>query len=64
MDDEHTDGDRVSRYDLILGMIPGVYAIGLAAQAVLSVSLPVVLVLASAVAATGLIDALVVHPPA
>lgn len=64
MDDEHADEDRVSRYDLILGMIPGVYAIGLAAQAVLSVSLPVVLVLASVVAATGLIDALVVHPPA
>lgn len=64
MDDEHTEEDRVSRYDLILGMIPGVYAVGLAAQAVLSVSLPVVLVLASVVAATGLIDALVVHPPA
>lgn len=58
-DDEH----YVSRYDLILGLIPGVYAAGLAAQTVLSVSLPVVLVLASVIAATGLFDALVVHPP-
>lgn len=63
MVDEHTAGGHVSRYDLILGMIPGVYVMGLAAQAMLSVSLPVVLVLASVVAVTGLIDALVVHPP-
>lgn len=63
MIDEHTAEGHVSRYDLILGMIPGVYVMGLAAQAVLSVSLPVVLVLASVVAVTGLIDALVVHPP-
>lgn len=65
MSHEHTNDDGgVSRYDLILGMIPGVYAVGLAAQAVLSVSLPFVLLLASLVAATGLLDALVVHPPA
>lgn len=62
---ERPNGDdrRVSRYDLILGMIPGVYAVGLAAQALLSVSLPVMLVLASAIAATGLLDVVVVHPP-
>jgi hypothetical protein len=66
MDDEHaaeTDG-RVSRYDLLLGLIPGVYALGIAAQALVSISLPVVLILASVVAATGVFDALVVHPPA
>lgn len=57
------DENGVSRYDLILGMIPGVYAAGLAAQALLSISLPLVLVLASMIAATGLLDALVVHPP-
>lgn len=61
----NTESDRhVSRPDLILGMIPSVYAIGFAAQTMLSVSLPVVLVLATVVAATGLVDALVVHPPA
>lgn len=60
----HADGECVSRHDLILGMIPSVYAVGLAAQAVLSVSLPVVLVLSSLIAATGLVDALLVHPPA
>lgn len=64
MDDERIEAGHVSRYDLILGMIPSVYVAGLAAQAVLSVSLPLVLLLASLVAATGLIDALVVHPPA
>ncbi|KYH25781.1 hypothetical protein HAPAU_24590 [Halalkalicoccus paucihalophilus] len=66
MVDEHaaeTDG-RVSRYDLLLGLIPGVYALGIAAQTLVSISLPVVLVLASVVAATGVFDALVVHPPA
>lgn len=61
---EHTAEGHVSRYDLLLGMIPGVYAVGLAAQAVLSLSLPVTLVLASIVAATGVVDALLVHPPA
>ncbi|MDL5363632.1 hypothetical protein [Halalkalicoccus sp. NIPERK01] len=60
----HADGERVSRHDLLLGLIPSVYAVGLAAQAVLSVSLPVVLVLSSLIAATGLVDALLVHPPA
>ncbi|MFC6906197.1 hypothetical protein [Halalkalicoccus tibetensis] len=65
MSHEHTsDDDGISRYDLILGMIPGVYVLGFAAQAVLSVSLPLVLLVASLVAATGLLDALVVHPPA
>lgn len=64
MSHERTSDDGVSRYDLILGMIPGVYVAGLAAQAVLSVSLPLVLLAASLVAATGLLDALVVHPPA
>ena len=63
---EHGEEDdrHVSRYDLILGMIPGVYVVGFAAQAMLSVSLPVMLILASLVAVTGLLDALVVHPPA
>ncbi|WP_122089115.1 hypothetical protein [Halalkalicoccus subterraneus] len=56
--------ERVSRHDLLLGLIPSAYAVGLAAQAVLSVSLPAVLVLASLVAATGVLDAVVVHPPA
>ncbi|ADJ15669.1 hypothetical protein [Halalkalicoccus jeotgali] len=66
MVDEHAaeSPEGVSRYDLLLGLIPGVYALGLAAQALVSVSLPVVLVLSSLLAATGLFDALVVHPPA
>ncbi|MCL7418953.1 MAG: hypothetical protein M8354_14115 [Halalkalicoccus sp.] len=64
MVDGHTAEDHVSRYDLLLGLIPGVYALGIAAQALVSISLPVVLVLASVVAATGVFDALVVHPPA
>jgi hypothetical protein len=62
--DDTESGRHVSRADLLLGMIPSVYVLGLAAQAVLSVSLPFMLVLASLVAATGLVDALVIHPPA
>ncbi|MCH7659285.1 MAG: hypothetical protein IH933_01445 [Euryarchaeota archaeon] len=62
---ENTESGRhVSRADLLLGIIPSVYIAGFAAQATLSVSLPLMLALASAVAATGLVDALVVHPPA
>ncbi|MEM4781854.1 MAG: hypothetical protein QXG03_09885 [Halalkalicoccus sp.] len=64
MVDERLDGDGFSRYDLHLGLIPGAYAVGLAAQAMFPVSLTLTLVLASVVAATGLFDALVVHPPA
>lgn len=56
--------ESVSRYDLILGMIPGVYAVGLLAQATLPISLLAALVLASLVAATGLLDGLVLNPPA
>lgn len=62
--DNTESGRNVSRADLLLGMIPSVYVLGLAAQATLSVSLPLMLVLASLVAATGLVDALLVHPPA
>lgn len=54
----------MSRYDLILGLIPGVYVIGLLATAALSVSLPVAMIVASLIAAMGLIDALVLNPPA
>jgi hypothetical protein len=62
---ENTESGRhVSRADMLLGIIPIVYIAGFAAQATLSVSLPLMLALASAVAATGLVDALVVHPPA
>lgn len=65
MGEEHTvEGpEGVSRYDLLLGLIPGVYVLGLAAQALIPISLPAVLVLSSLLAATGLFDALVVHPP-
>ncbi len=62
MDGKH-DERHVSRSDLILGLIPGAYAAGFAAQTLVSVSLPVVVVLASMVAATGILDALVVNPP-
>lgn len=64
MVDTPADDGHVSRYDLLLGMIPGVYLLGFVAQAALSISLPAMLVLASLVAATGVFDALVLHPPA
>jgi uncharacterized membrane protein YoaK (UPF0700 family) len=59
----HGDHETVSRYDLVLGVIPGAYAAGLLAQAVLSVSLLGALVVASLVAMTALVDGLLVHPP-
>jgi hypothetical protein len=59
----HDDHETVSRYDLVLGVIPGAYAVGVLAQAVLSVSLFVALAVASAIAITVLVDGLVVHPP-
>lgn len=58
-----SDDGTVSRYDLVLGLIPGAYAAGLLVQAVLSVSLFAALVVASLVAMTALIDVLLVHPP-
>lgn len=58
-----SDDSTVSRYDLVLGLIPGAYAAGLLAQALLSVSLLAALVVASLVAMTALVDVLLVHPP-
>lgn len=55
--------DELSRYDLILVLIPGVYAVGLLAQATLPISLIAALVIATLVAATGLLDGLVLNPP-
>ncbi len=57
------DGD-VSRYDLVLGPIPGTYAAGLLVQALLALALLAALVIASLVAVTAILDVLVVHPPA
>lgn len=53
----------MSRYDLVLGLIPGAYVVGLLATAALSVSLPIAMIVASVIAAIGLADALVFHPP-
>lgn len=64
MSEPSTAEATVSRYDLVLGLIPGAYAAGLLAQALLSISLFVALVVASLVAMTALVDVLLVHPPA
>ena len=64
MSESSTSEATVSRYDLALGLIPGAYAAGLLAQALLSISLFVALIVASLVAMTALVDVLLVHPPA
>lgn len=58
-----SDDAAVSRYDLALGLIPGAYAVGFLAQALLSISLLAALVMASLVATAALVDVLLVHPP-
>lgn len=63
MSGSSTGDATVSRYDLVLGLIPGAYAAGLLAQALLSISLIAALLVASLVAMTALVDALLVHPP-
>lgn len=63
MSGSSTSDATVSRYDLALGLIPGAYAAGFLAQALLSISLLAALLVASLVAMTALVDVLLVHPP-
>lgn len=61
--DERTDATRLSRYDVVLAVIPTVFLLAGVATQVLSASLPVVLSGAGGVAALALFDAMFVNPP-
>lgn len=56
-------GWRLSRYDLVLAVVPAAFAFALAASTTLSVPPRVALTAASAVGALVVADALFVHPP-
>ena len=56
-------GPRLSRFDVVLGVIPSAYAVGTVAGMVTALSLWVTLLVASTVTLVGLADALVINPP-
>lgn len=61
-DGSHTF-DRLSRYDLVLAVIPAAFLVGLLAARLAGLPLRVAMVSAAAVGAIALLDGLFLNPP-